>query len=355
MDEVELLLSVTISSLVLSGLTYLLLGPIFALYSFQMSMTFAVFFFGPLLVHSKVIVVLLALLAVGHTASGDCSFGWWREPLGVRRAWSAGIEGQGVRVMLVDTGASNEVLKEVFGRGYDECIPASYIVHKDECASVKEFRGHKLCLLYKLNQLEGGGWDEHYYAVPLDCWDWVGHGTAVSAAILSVAPKVTLIEANVAGLVVEVNEKGEVVKIPYLAIDPGALAYALERGKADVVNMSLGTNPWIPTAYDYGGASRRSDRLLVHKGSPQRELDGLRCLRRERAGRSPLRSLRFQRGHWGFSLSLHLSGLRGGALLEPLLRSRLRVHRLWPLLAGAQGLDDRRNDQRQVFEGNQQH
>jgi len=182
--------------------------------------------------------------------SGSCTFGWWRGLLKADVAQAAGTTGRGVRVLVIDTGVDENVIEEVFGRGVNWYLNAAYQVHKSECQKFVNYNNVTLCV-YATGKL-----DEYnvYYAVPVnDTTDLAGHGTAVAAALLSVAPDVTLYVAKIASYALLVDDAGRVLEaIP--TVDPGALAYALSRATLgpdgarssddpQVVNLSLGAVP----------------------------------------------------------------------------------------------------------------
>jgi len=205
---------------------------------------------------------VLKTLEVLQGESGSCEFGWWKGILKADVAQAAGITGKGVKVLIIDTGVDESVIEEVFGRGVSWYLNAAYKVHESECQKFINYNNVTLCV-YATGKL-----DEYnvYYAVPVnDTTDLGGHGTAVAAALLSVAPDVTLYVAKIASYVLLVDDNGRVIQaIP--AVDPAALAYALARAPLgpdgvkssddpQVVNLSLGstvlaTGPFPDTTDD---------------------------------------------------------------------------------------------------------
>ena len=205
---------------------------------------------GPLAVGREGSIPYYALrLEVSITSSGSCSFGWWRDLLNVPRAWSLGINGKGVRVLVIDSGADDKVLRQVFGRGVDYFFNAAYEVYKNSCISYMTINFTKYCIIANQTQ----DWYNIYYAVPTNqtAFDQLGHGTAVSSVILSIAPNVTLYVANIVIDVIVTDKSGKVYQVEPIIVDPLALNWALRyavRGPdmientsddAQVVNLSL--------------------------------------------------------------------------------------------------------------------
>lgn len=185
--------------------------------------------------------------------SGDCAFGWWKDLLRAPDAHSEGVTGKGVVALVIDTGVDAEVIKSVFNRTVDRYFNAAYEAHKDECFKYVDYKNVTMCV-YGLTEVGGRS---AYLAAPVnETTDLAGHGTAVAAALLSVAPDVDLHVAKVACYVLLLDENGSVTyAIPF--IDPEALKLALERAVngTDVVNLSLGSVtpvtgplPDVPTA-----------------------------------------------------------------------------------------------------------
>ncbi len=192
---------------------------------------------------------VLQSIQVSGGESGSCTYGWWKGLLKANYAQEKGYYGQGVKVLIIDTGADAGVLS-LLGRKVAWYYNAAYEVHKDECLSFFTYKNITFCVFAKAPY----GSYELYYAVPVnDTTDLTGHGTAVAAALLSVAPNVTLYVAKVAAYVFEVGPQGKVIKY-YPTVDPAALALALRRATLgpdgvsssddpQVVNMSLGSVP----------------------------------------------------------------------------------------------------------------
>ena len=197
-------------------------------------------------------VLLVPYQASG--GSGSCNFGWWRELLGVTTANENGLDGKGVKVLVIDSGVDEKVIEEVFGRKVDWYYNASYEAWKGQCKDYKFFNRIKYCILDE----ENIGWRKVYYAVPVNSTtDAFGHGTAVASMILSIAPNVTLYVAKVGIAKIITDPNGTVIAIEY-TVDPISLSYALYYATAgpdgkpntqddpDVVNMSLGAITVLP-------------------------------------------------------------------------------------------------------------
>ncbi len=219
---------------------------------------------GPFAVGREGFVPYYALkLDVSLTGSGSCDFGWWDYVLKVPDARALGLDGKGVRVLVIDSGADERVLKQIFGRGVDYFFNAAYEVYKDACIEYMLINHTKYCVISNETQ----DWYRIYYAVPtnLTAFDELGHGTAVAATILSIAPNVTLYVANVIVDVIITDKSGKVYEIEPLLVDPLALNWALTHAvygpdqventsdDAQVVNLSLAAYyyPLPPFASSY--------------------------------------------------------------------------------------------------------
>ncbi len=219
---------------------------------------------GPLAVGREGLIPYYALkLDLSMTSSGSCYFGWWRDLLEVPKAWSMGLDGKGVRVLVIDSGADDKVLRQVFGRGVDYFFNAAYEVYKDLCISYVTINFTKYCVIANETQ----DWYDVYYAVPTNqtTFDQLGHGTAVSSVILSIAPNVTLYVANVVIDIIITDKTGKVYEVEPLIVDPLALNWALTHAvygpdqvantsdDAQVVNLSLAAYyyPLPPFASSY--------------------------------------------------------------------------------------------------------
>jgi len=179
--------------------------------------------------------------------SGLCAPWWWKDLLRADQASALGYTGKGVKLLIIDTGVDENVIREAFGRGVDWYLNAAYEVHKGECRSFITYSNVSLCVFASAR------YDQYsiYFAAPVnDTTDLGGHGTAVAAAALSVAPNATLYAAKIASYVLLADDQGRIfTAIP--AVDPLALSYALRRAPlgpdgrissddAQVVNLSLG-------------------------------------------------------------------------------------------------------------------
>ncbi|ALU12464.1 hypothetical protein EYM_04085 [Ignicoccus islandicus DSM 13165] len=185
---------------------------------------------------------------VAQSSSGSCKYGWWSEVLGVSYARDHGLDGTGVKVLVIDSGVDDNVLQEALGRKIDYHFNAAYEVYKDLCLGNLTINGIEYCYIdkYKLDS-----WRTEYVAIPLSPVDEIGHGTAVAATVLSVAPNVTLYSAKVNIDLIDIDDRGNVYIIQSL-LDPLAIHWALAKAvygpdgvpntndDVDVVNMSLG-------------------------------------------------------------------------------------------------------------------
>ena len=229
--------------------------------------TFGNSFFGPFKVvkGSGIAPVLLApYQATG--GSGSCTYGWWRDLLGVSQANEAGVTGKGVKVLVIDSGVDEKVIENFFGRKVNWYYNASYEAYKDICKSNPKYikvDNITFCIVDEKTL----GWRKVYYAVPLNSTtDIFGHGTAVASMILSIAPNVTLYVAKVGLAVIVTDQSGKPLEVGY-AVDPVSLSLALYKatlgpdGKPgtsddpDLVNMSLGAVATVeqPFAIDLFG------------------------------------------------------------------------------------------------------
>ncbi|UXD22308.1 hypothetical protein IPA_03385 [Ignicoccus pacificus DSM 13166] len=186
--------------------------------------------------------------AVPGNQSGVCVPFWWRDLVGAKQANDAGINGKGVKVLIIDSGVDDKVLKQVFGRGVDYHFNAAYQVYKDQCIKNETIAGIKYCILEEIPS----GWQKIVYAIPLNqSLDEMGHGTAVAATILSIAPNVTLYSARVA-IDMLILDQNNTLYAKQVLIDSFAVNWALTHAvygpdlkpgtsdDADIVNMSLG-------------------------------------------------------------------------------------------------------------------
>ncbi len=168
-----------------------------------------------------------------------CNFNSWLSQLGVYSAWNHGIYGSGVTVGVVDSGANVTVLKQVLGNDIDvDVISFSYIIHKDECLKVITIENKKYCVLENVTK----EWGYEIKAVPITPTDDLGHGTAVTSIILSIAPRVKVIVVNAAVTIFRISYDKRIVGKEVL-LDPLSVAEGIEylyhRG-VDIINLSLG-------------------------------------------------------------------------------------------------------------------
>ena len=180
--------------------------------------------------------MLLLILAMPLMA---CNFNTWLSQLGVYSAWNHGIYGDGVTIGVIDSGANLTVLKEIFGNDVDvQVISVSYLVHKTECIGEAVFEGKKYCVLENITT----PWGYRLKLVPLTPTDDLGHGTAVTSIILSIAPHSRVIVTNAAITILDVNYYGKVVNKSVL-LNPESVVRAFEylyHHGVDVINLSLG-------------------------------------------------------------------------------------------------------------------
>jgi len=192
--------------------------------------------------------VYLGSYNVLPASSGACVYGWWRDVLGVDKANSANINGNGVKILIIDSGVDDKVLQQAVGRKIDYHFNASYEVYKNMCTKNVTYGNISYCVLdeYQLD------WRKVVYAIPLNSsLDELGHGTAVAATILSIAPNATIYSARVTIDVLLVDDNNRVYAKEVL-LDDFAINWALTHavygpdGKegtnddVDIVNMSLG-------------------------------------------------------------------------------------------------------------------
>ncbi len=182
------------------------------------------------------------------SSSGSCTPFWWKDVVGASTANNLGYTGKGIKVLIIDSGVDDRVLYQVFGKNVTYHVNAALQVYKDACIGNRTIDNVEYCIL----SVQDSGWQKIVYAIPLNAsLDEMGHGTAVAATILSVAPDVTIYSARVTVDMLIVDDQWRLYqKIPL--VDPFAVNWALTHavygpdGKpdtsddADIVNMSLG-------------------------------------------------------------------------------------------------------------------